>query len=196
VVCIKIDFGTNRPSSRNGNETIVTIIDGLTKYVRWFTKSEAILTAEIFAAFFIENYIGAYAVSSAIMSDREVRFQRVFWKTFMTALGTKLYLSLVFNPQTDDLAEVAKDTVRTFLRADLTQNFDNLDTHLPLADITDNATVHYLTHISPYNADLGYVTQLPIDFMVGLRLQDTVGAQGGAKLIRQVDALLRAIREC
>jgi hypothetical protein len=54
---INIDFTAKLPITKNGNDTIVTITDGLRKRVRRFAEKEAELTMENIATLFQEHYI-------------------------------------------------------------------------------------------------------------------------------------------
>jgi hypothetical protein len=41
----------------SGKDTIITMVDGLSKRVRWVSIMEADLTAERFAELFVEHYV-------------------------------------------------------------------------------------------------------------------------------------------
>jgi imidazoleglycerol phosphate synthase glutamine amidotransferase subunit HisH len=83
--------------SHNGNNPMVTIIDRITKHVGWLAMSERMLMAVSFPPLFIEYYVWVHGVPLAIMSNKDVYFQSTFWKSFMAALGTKLYFSTAFH---------------------------------------------------------------------------------------------------
>jgi hypothetical protein len=59
---INVDFITKLPKTTNGNDTIITFIDGLTKRAHWVATTEKTLTAKKFAQLFVEHYL----ISSAI----------------------------------------------------------------------------------------------------------------------------------
>jgi hypothetical protein len=63
---------TKLPKTTLGNDTIVTIIDGLMKPVRWFAMREINLLAKKFAHLFINNYIYLNGISIAVVFDRDV----------------------------------------------------------------------------------------------------------------------------
>jgi hypothetical protein len=104
---INIDFITKMPSSERGHDTIVTIVDSLTKRVRWIATKEEGLTAESFADLFVEHYVRTRGLPAAIVSDRDPRFISVFWRTVCERLGIKQKMSTAFHPETDGLAENA-----------------------------------------------------------------------------------------
>jgi hypothetical protein len=75
---INIDFVTELPVTKAGNNTIVMIIDGLTKHVQWFATREADPTAKKFVMLFINNSVRTHGIPTSIVSDRDVRFQSAF----------------------------------------------------------------------------------------------------------------------
>ena len=162
---VNIDFVTKLPSSQSGMDTIVTIIDGLSKRVRWFAAKEADLTAERFAEMFLDNYVRHRGMPGSIVSDRDVRFTSAFWTQLTKLLGTRTKFSTAFHPQTDGLAEKANGTVQTFLRAYASDNLQKWDRHLALAEFTYNSSKHKVTGLSPFEVDIGYVPRLPLDFL-------------------------------
>lgn len=143
--CINIDFVTKLPCTAIGNDSIITIIDGLTKWVHWFARREADLSAEKFASLFIEHHVHAHGIPTLIVSDRNVWFQSDFWRAFTKAIGTRLRFSTAFHPQTDGLAEKPNESIQTFLRAYATSNVNAWDKLLVLAEFMYNASVHKVT---------------------------------------------------
>jgi hypothetical protein len=71
---IKINFVTKLPTSCNGNDIIVTIIDRLLNQVQWFVTTEVDLKAERFVLLFLEHYVCVKWAPLASISDRDVRF--------------------------------------------------------------------------------------------------------------------------
>lgn len=193
---INIDFVTKLPTSTSGNDTIVTIVDGLTKRVRWFATKEAELTAERFAELFLEHYVRYRGIPESIVSDRDTRFTSEFWVSLTKLLGTKLRFSTAFHPQTDGLAEKANGTVQTFLRAYAVDNLLDWDRHLALAEFTYNSSKHKATGMSPFEADIGYVPRLPLDFVATAAPQNvTLLSNRAADPTRFASAMKKKVQE-
>ncbi|KAA8912532.1 hypothetical protein FN846DRAFT_903517 [Sphaerosporella brunnea] len=74
---INIDFITKMPVSESGNDTIVTIVDFLTKRVQWNAGNEKGLTAKAFVDLFVEHYIRTRSLPAAIVSDRDILHQHL-----------------------------------------------------------------------------------------------------------------------
>jgi hypothetical protein len=163
--------------------------------VRWFATHETDLSAEKFLGLFIEHYVRAHSIPTSIVSDRDVRFQSDFWRAFTKAMETRLRFSTAFHPQPDRLAENANDTVQTFLRAFAMSNVNTWDNLLTLAEFTYNASVHKVTQVTPFEAGLGYVPRLPIDFLLTPVRDATAGQKEAAEFTNKIEMRLREIRE-
>jgi hypothetical protein len=98
---INIDFITKLPTTARGNNTIITIIDALTKRAHWIAAKEAELTAGKFAEIFRDEYVRLHGLPDVIVADRDVRFTSEFWRLLMAECDTKLAMSTAFHPQTD-----------------------------------------------------------------------------------------------
>jgi hypothetical protein len=98
---INIDFITKLPTTARGNDTIITIIDALTKRAHWIAAKEAELTAGKFAEIFRDEYVRLHGLPDVIVADRDVRFTSEFWRVLMAECDTKLAMSTAFHPQTD-----------------------------------------------------------------------------------------------
>jgi hypothetical protein len=168
---INVDFITKLPTTANGNDTIITIIDALTKRAHWIATREADLTAVKFAEIFRDHYVRYHGLPDAIVSDRDVRFTSTFWKTLTEEFDTKLRLSTAFHPQTDGQAEKANSIVERYLRAYTAERQDNWDQLLALAEFAYNATRQKSIQMSPFEADLSYVPRMPLDALAGINTE-------------------------
>jgi len=67
---VNIDFITKLPMSEAGYDAVATIIDPLTKRVRWIPVKEAELTTEKLATEFINSYVRLRGLPVSIVSDQ------------------------------------------------------------------------------------------------------------------------------
>ena len=65
---------------------------------------------EVLAKLYIDQIVKLHGVPSDIVSDRDPRFTASFWEALQEALGTKLFRSTAFYPETDGQTE---RTIRT-----------------------------------------------------------------------------------
>jgi hypothetical protein len=82
----------------DGNDTISTFVDALTKRAAWMATTEKDLMAQCFAEIFIDVYFQLHGIPESIISDRDVRFTYDFWQHLNEICWTKLRMSTVFNP--------------------------------------------------------------------------------------------------
>jgi hypothetical protein len=66
---------------------------------------------------YMKEVIRLHGVPKSIVSDRDSKFVSKFWESLHSALGTKLSLSVAFQPQTDVQSEWTTQTLEDMLRA-------------------------------------------------------------------------------
>jgi len=192
---VNIDFITKLPASEDGYDAVATIIDPLTKRARWIPVRECKLTAEKFAKAFTSGYVRNRGIPISIVSDQDTRFTSAFWRTLCVQLGIKLRMSTAYHPQSDGQAEKANATLETFLKAYIAQlplpeQWSQL---LPLAEFTYNAARHKAIGMSPFEADIGYIPQLPLDLLAPSPL--TSGHESDESYAERMARILRMLRE-
>jgi hypothetical protein len=85
---------------------------------------------------------------------------------------TKLRFSTTVHPQIDSLVETENGTIQTFLRAYIVHNLQQWDRHLALAEFMYNAIKYYITRISSFKVDMGYLSRLPLDIITHTASRD------------------------
>lgn len=185
---IGMDFITDFPTAESGNDAVITFVDYLTKRVHWRPCKKNI-DAEGVALMFIDTVIRLHGVPREIVSDRDVRFQD-FWRSVTSRLGTKLCQSTSFHPQTDGLAESANKTVVKYLKAFATHDNSQWDRFLPLAEFAYNSAVNRSTKMTPFELDLGYNPQLPLDAALTVQQHRSGSAMQGSQFVDRLQRLL------
>jgi len=104
---ITLDFITDLPPSRLGNEvynSILVVMDRFTKMAHYIPTRKTI-TAKNLASVFLREIIRLHGVPDVIVSDRGPILTSKFWKTFCWSLQIQHRLSTAFHPQTDGQTE-------------------------------------------------------------------------------------------
>jgi hypothetical protein len=83
------------------------------------------------ADLFFREIIRLHGVPNTIVSDRDTKFLRHFWRTLWAILWTNLLFSTTCHPQTDGQTEVVNRTLSTMLRAVLKKNIKMWEEYLP-----------------------------------------------------------------
>jgi len=86
---------------RDGYDCIITIVNPLTKTVRWNAAWEKDQNAEAFARELIDLCVRDRGIPDDIIPDRDMRFMSHFWGSLTAQLGIKHSHSTADHPQTD-----------------------------------------------------------------------------------------------
>ncbi|MGB8167070.1 MAG: reverse transcriptase domain-containing protein, partial [Chthoniobacteraceae bacterium] len=112
---ITMDFITDLPPTKRGYDSVLTIVDRLTKLVRFVPLTKD-ATAKDVALLFRREWYRSFGLPKVIISDRDRKFVSRFWQALFSALGTDLRFSTAFHPQTDGQTERFNRTLEEYLR--------------------------------------------------------------------------------
>jgi len=154
---ISIDFVTGlEKESSSGHDAILTITCQLTKCVNLvtlkFDGSDAKHTAEQFVANHWKWLFGSPIKRS---SDRDPRFTRAFWTTFLALIGSRKSLTTAFHPNANGQAERPNQTMEQCLRSAVNDRGTDWVKCLPMVQYAINDSVHASTGYSPFELVYG-----------------------------------------
>ncbi|CAN6716650.1 unnamed protein product [Malus baccata var. baccata] len=112
---ITMDFVYKLPRTRNGYDGIWVIVDRLTKSAHFIPLREKYSLSRL-VELFVSKIVKYHGVLVSIISDRNPRFTSKFWIAFQEALGSRLFYSTTYHPQTDGQLEKAIRTLEDMLR--------------------------------------------------------------------------------
>jgi len=131
-----MDFITDLPKS-DGNDTILVIIDRLTK-MSHFIPCSTDLNARQFANLFMKEIVRLRGLPHDIITARGTLFTSDLWKETTGKLGIERRLSTAFHPQTDRQTKRNNAVLEQYLRAYINYQQDNWCGYLPLAEFAYN----------------------------------------------------------
>jgi len=126
-------------------------VDGLTKFVH-FLAIKVTFTIEQLADLYIREVVRLHGIPHTILLDHDTKFVSKLWHGFQTAMGTELYLSTAFHPQSDGQSDRTIETLEDMLSACGLDYAGSWDHNLPLAEFTYNNSYHASIGIAPYEA--------------------------------------------
>lgn len=94
---ISMDFITGLPKTVKQHDSIMVIVDRLTK-VTHFIPVKSTFSASDVAKVFIRDVVRLHGVPKKIVSDRDAKFNSKFWKELFTGLGIELAFSTTYYP--------------------------------------------------------------------------------------------------
>ncbi|GKC38631.1 putative reverse transcriptase domain-containing protein [Tanacetum coccineum] len=104
---------------------------------------------------YIKEIVSRHGVPISIISDRDSHFTSRFWQSLQNALGTQLYMSTAYDPETDGQSERTIQTLEDMLRACVIDFGKGWDKHLSLVEFSFNNSYHTSIKAAPFEALYG-----------------------------------------
>ena len=158
---VTMDFIVGLPRTKAGFDSILTIVDRLTK-MAYFAPCTATITAPKVAKLFFERVVCAgHGVPLKIISDRDSKFMSEFWQSMWAIYGTTLAPSTAYHPQSDGQSERTNRIIEQMLRHHVNERQDDWDQHLLPAQFAYNNAVQDSTQYSPFYLNYGVHPRTP-----------------------------------
>ncbi|OWZ18554.1 hypothetical protein PHMEG_0007327 [Phytophthora megakarya] len=157
-----MDFIPGLPRTKDGHDTILVIVDRLTKRCH-VVPTVATITAQGLVELFIAHYVRLHGLPADVVSDRDWKFTSKFWSSCSKMLVTKLKMASAHHQRTDGQVERVNAVLESYLRHYVSGFQNDWDHHLALAEFAYNRQYQSTIQMSPFKADLGYNLKLPAD---------------------------------
>lgn len=161
---ISMDFLTGLPTTEQGHDAILVVVDRLTKMIHLCpTRSRA--TAPETATLFMNNIFRLHGLPKTIVSDRDPKFTSSFWRSLFELLETRLHLSTAYHPQTDGQTERVNRTLCDMLRQYTGPNQATWDKYLASMEFAYNSSHHPSINSTPFLLNYGFEPRAPRDLI-------------------------------
>jgi len=97
---INLDFVIAFPRVRCGLDSILVVVDYLTKVAHFILVKSTAIAIDI-ASVFVQEIFRIHDMPKILISDRDVKFTSNFWRGFFEELGISLTVSIAYLPETD-----------------------------------------------------------------------------------------------
>jgi len=136
-------------------DTILVIVDWLTKQVIFIPAYNTIMSADL-ACLFILHVFSKHGIPSHVTSDRGSEFVSNFFRSLGTALDMQLHFTSGYHFEGDRQTKCMNRTLKQYLHAYCNYQQDNWSKLLPLAEFAYNNALNATTGVSPFFANKGY----------------------------------------
>lgn len=109
-----MDFIKGLPPSK-GKNTILVVVNRLTKYGHFLTLSHHYTVATVAYEFLCQVY-KLHGASESIVSDRDKVYVSTFWHELFKHMGVRLQLFTAYHPQMDGQTEVLNRCLEGYFR--------------------------------------------------------------------------------
>eukprot|EP00253_Pinus_taeda_P028202 PITA_28202 len=157
---ISMDFITGLPKKKRNNDSIMVVVDKLSKAAH-FIPAQSTYRAVQIVHIFMQNVFRLHGLPKTIISDRDVKFTSAFWRVLFAELGTRLNFSTAYHPQTDGQTERVNQMVEDMLRACVMQKPTQWEDYLHLVEFTYNNGYHTSIQMSPFEVLYGRKCRTP-----------------------------------
>ena len=157
---ISMDLIVELPTTSEGHNAIVTVVDRLTKMTHFFPCTTNV-KADQLASLFLNNIFRLHGIPQDIVSDRDPKFVSAFWREFCRLLGTHQSLSTAYHPQSDGQTERYNRVLEEMLRHYVSPYQSDWNDYLPLCEFAINNSVNESTGFTPFYLTYGYHPMTP-----------------------------------
>ncbi|CAN6707423.1 unnamed protein product [Malus baccata var. baccata] len=156
-----MDFVYKLPRTQNGFDGVWVVVDWLTKSAHFIPVREKYPLNKL-AKLFITKIVKYHGVPVNIISNRDPRFTSKFLIAFQEALGTKLFYSTTYHPQTDGQSKRTIQTLEDMQRSSVLQFGDSWHDRLDLMEFAYNNNFQSSIGMSPFEALYGRACRTPL----------------------------------
>lgn len=168
---IYLDIVGPLPTTKKGNNYILTIQDDLTK--QFLAKPIPEATAEVTCRAFLEIAICTYGVPMELVTDRGTNFVSKLFQTLCKLLKIDQIQTTAYHPQSNGALERCHRTMKEYIRSFVCSQLDDWDEYIPFFAFTYNTTVHSSTGFTPHELMFGYKAELPLSICSAYKGNET-----------------------
>jgi hypothetical protein len=193
---ISLDFITGLPKTQKQNDSIMVVIDKLSKSAHFIpVKStyKAINIAEIF----MKEIFRLHGIPKMVISDRDVKFTSTFWKELFAGLDTNLNFSTSYHPQMDGKTERTNQIVEDMLQMYVRTKPTKWEEYLHLVEFAYNNGYQTSAKMSPFEVlyDRKCTTLISWDNPVDRLMMGPEMLQEMEKMVRKVQHNLKEAQD-
>ena len=158
---IHVDFITGLPTTPDGYDAIMVVVDALTKYTVCSPCKKTDGAIEV-AQLLMQDVFNVYGVPHRMVSDKDIRFVNLIYQYIMEYYGIEMRTTSTNNPAANGQVEAINKSVAQLLRAYCGLNSAHWSTYLKIVQFTLNTHWSKAIGMTPYQALFGRVARDPV----------------------------------
>ena len=189
---VSVDFVTDLPTTAEGEDSIMTVVDRATKMVHLIPCRKTTTAGEA-ARLYWQHVVRLHGVPRAIHTDRGAQFIGRWWREIWALLGTKLKFGMAYHPQSQGQVERMNAIVSQTLRCLMSDVLDltRWTEYLPTVEMVINSLPNRSTGYSPFFLMYGYHPVLPVELLKG---DETTNVETVSKFLERTQEVWRTAR--
>jgi transposase InsO family protein len=149
-----MDFITRLPRTSKQHDSIMVVVDNLTKAAHFIPLKITHRAANV-ADIFLKEVARLHRIPKTIVSDRDPKFTSNLWKGLFKGFGTNLNFSTVYHPESDGQTERVNRVIEDILRMYVMDKPSRWKDYLHLVEFAYNNEYHTSFNMSPFEALYG-----------------------------------------
>ena len=156
-----MDFIIGFPRTLKQHDSIMVVVDKLSKVAHFFLVKTTYLVGEV-AQVFTREIVRLHIVTKNIVSNRDAKFTSMFWKELFVGLGTELAFNITYYPQTYEHITRVSRILEDMLRMYFMHQQRRWEEYLPLVELSYNNGYQESLRMSLFEALYGRSCNTPI----------------------------------
>ena len=161
---INLDFIYGLPKNQKQNDSIMVVVDKLSKKTHFILVKTNYKDANI-VDIFMKEILCLHGIPKVIISDRDPKFTGNFWKSLFKGLDTKLNFSTSYHPQMDGKIERVNQVLEDMLEMYIRDYPKKWEDYLHLVEFAYNNQYQDLAKLSPFEILYGRKCSTPITWI-------------------------------
>jgi hypothetical protein len=158
---ISIDFIVKLPKTRRGHDSVLVVVDRLSKYAIFTPCKEKGLTSQELVHILEDKVIGDKSYPKMIISDRDVRATAGYYQDWCKRHQIESRLTTAYHSRANGQAERMNLILENYLRSYVNSSLDNWDELLPDAQLAINNSFQESIKTTPFYLNHGRHPWLP-----------------------------------
>jgi hypothetical protein len=151
---VTMDFITKLPRENKQHDSIMVVVDKLTKAAHFIPVKLTHKEANIDDVY-IREIARLHGIPKTIVSDSDLKFTSNFWKVLFNGFATNLNFSTTYHPESDEQTERVNQVIEDMLRMYVMDKPSKWEDYLHLVEVSYNNGYQTSLKMSPFEALYG-----------------------------------------